>query len=458
MKKAIAMILMLCLVQAALCAGAFADGGYQIKAVDPDGNPVQGVMVQFCSDDQCLMGKTGEDGIAAFDMPAGSYTVHLLKVPAGYEKDSTEYPVPETPDTVVLTVHPEGIPVKTSAAANDGAKPGAAEPEVIDAPQLGLHYETPEALQNLKGQIYLDAMFIDDGLLNLPVNYLAVSKADMDAYKALRQKAVEAYSSGGEIPVDPDHPSWLSGYEDAPLYDFYVINGNRGEKELRELLNEAYGFEDADFCCFEEIGTDGDSHMFLTQYSGIEASEETLKSVIGEEFFAEYLTIFKDPSAFLSALKLSAPEWPNFKKVGDVLSFKTTDLDGNAIDSAELFSQSKITMVNCWATWCGPCKGELPELGKMAEELEAQGCQLVGLCVDATDDDVAAAAKALLSDAGAGYLNLRFTDELEKDLSLMAYPTTFFVDSEGKLLAAPFEGASPETYRTMLADCLAQLG
>jgi hypothetical protein len=40
----------------------------------------------------------------------------------------------------------------------------------------------------------------------------------------------------------------------------------------------------------------------------------------------------------------------------------------------------------------------------------------------------------------------------------MAWPTTYFVDSEGKLLAAPFEGASPETYRTMLADCLAQLG
>ena len=36
MKKTIAMILMLCLVQAALCAGAFADGGYRIKAIDPD--------------------------------------------------------------------------------------------------------------------------------------------------------------------------------------------------------------------------------------------------------------------------------------------------------------------------------------------------------------------------------------------------------------------------------------
>ena len=179
---------------------------------------------------------------------------------------------------------------------------------------------------------------------------------------------------------------------------------------------------------------------------------------MGEEFFDEYLKLFKDPSAFLSGLKLSAPEWPNTKKVGDVLTLNTTDLDGNAVDSAELFAKAKVTMVNCWATWCGPCKGELPELGEMAKELEAQGCQLVGLCIDAMDDDVAAEARSILNDAGAAYLNLRFTDELEKDLSLMAYPTTFFVDSEGKLLAAPFEGADPDTYRDMLADCLAQLG
>ena len=457
MKKTLAMILMLCMMLTMLSARAFADGGYQIQVVDEAGIPVEGVMVQFCTDSQCMMGKTDTDGIAAFDEPAGTYTIHLLKVPAGYAKDSTEYEAPETPDLVVLTIHPEGTPVQAVAAANSGEK-AAPESHVIDAPMLGLHFEAPEALRNLKGQIKLDASFIDEGLLNIPVNYFAVSKADNDAYKAFYQQAVEAVNSGKDIPSDPDHPSWLSGYEDAPLYDFYVINGNRGEKELREMLNAAYGFEDADFCLFKEIGSDGENHMFLTQFDGIDKAADEIKDAMGEEFFDEYLKLFKDPSAFLSGLKLSAPEWPNTKKVGDVLTLNTTDLDGNAIDSAELFAKAKVTMVNCWATWCGPCKGELPELGEMAKELEAQGCQLVGLCIDAMDDDVAAEARSILNDAGAAYLNLRFTDELEKDLSLMAYPTTFFVDSEGKLLAAPFEGADPDTYRAMLADCLAQLG
>lgn len=448
MKKAIAMILMLCLMQAALCVGASADGGYQIKTVDPDGNPVQGVMVQFCSDDQCLMGKTGEDGIAAFDMPAGSYTVHLLKVPAGYEKDTTEYPVPAAPDLVVLTVRPEG------AAATESE---AAEAEVIDVPQLGLHFEMPEALRNLKGQISLDYDFADEGLLIIPVSYLAVSKADNDAYNAYYKKAIEAYTNGKEPDADPDHPSWLSGYDDSPLYNIYVINGGRGEKELLELLQKNYGLGEETLTALTEIGSDGDCRFFYSQYSGEIASLDEYKPMIGE-FYDEFETLLKDPAPYLSGLKLSAPEWPKVKKVGETLSFKTSDLEGNTVDSAELFSKAKVTMVNCWATWCGPCKGELPELGEMAKELEAQGCQLVGLCTDAMDDETVATAKQLLSDANAAYLNLRCTDEITDDLSLMAWPTTYFVDSEGKLLAAPFEGASPETYRTMLADCLAQLG
>lgn len=94
-----------------------------------------------------------------------------------------------------------------------------------------------------------------------------------------------------------------------------------------------------------------------------------------------------------------------------MFAFKTTDLDGNAVDSAEFFSKAKVTMVYCWGTWCNPCKAELPELGKMAKELEEQGCQLVGLCTDAFDDAVAATAKQLLSDADASCLNLRCTSQ-----------------------------------------------
>lgn len=77
---------------------------YRIICVDEDGNPVQGATIQFCSDIQCMMGKTDADGVAEFDEAPGSYIVHLLKVPEGFAKDSTEYEAPAVPGDLTIVV------------------------------------------------------------------------------------------------------------------------------------------------------------------------------------------------------------------------------------------------------------------------------------------------------------------------------------------------------------------
>ena len=73
-----------------------AETAYTVIVLDEAGDPVEGAAVQFCSDEQCLFEKTGADGKVSFAEPEGKYTVHMLKVPEGFEKDSTEYEVPET--------------------------------------------------------------------------------------------------------------------------------------------------------------------------------------------------------------------------------------------------------------------------------------------------------------------------------------------------------------------------
>ena len=77
---------------------------YRIICVDEDGNPVQGATIQFCSDTQCMMGKTDADGVAVFEEAPGHYTVHLLKVPAGFAKDTTEYEAPSAPGDLTIVV------------------------------------------------------------------------------------------------------------------------------------------------------------------------------------------------------------------------------------------------------------------------------------------------------------------------------------------------------------------
>ena len=77
-------------------------GKYEVLVSDMEGNPVPGVMIQFCSDTECVLGQTGEDGIALFEKEAGEYTVHVLKAPEGYDADDTEYSATSEPG--ILTI------------------------------------------------------------------------------------------------------------------------------------------------------------------------------------------------------------------------------------------------------------------------------------------------------------------------------------------------------------------
>ena len=117
MKKIITFALILCMSIAMLaaCGGSGSDSGssipenpgdvYRVVVNDESGAAVQGVMVQFCSDQMCLMGETDANGIAAFeDQPEGSYTVHVYSVPDGFAEDETEYAVPATYGDVSITL------------------------------------------------------------------------------------------------------------------------------------------------------------------------------------------------------------------------------------------------------------------------------------------------------------------------------------------------------------------
>ncbi len=102
--KAIALCLLLALAVIALAGCGRKAANYEVLVNDTAGRPVAGVTVQFCSDTECLVGKTDEKGIAVFEKEAGSYTVHVLKAPEGYAPDDTEYAAPEKPGRVTIVL------------------------------------------------------------------------------------------------------------------------------------------------------------------------------------------------------------------------------------------------------------------------------------------------------------------------------------------------------------------
>ena len=78
---------------------------YRVIVQDESETGVKGARIQFCSDITCNMAETDENGIATFEgFDEGSYTIHVLTVPEGFEKDTAEYEAPDTYGDVTITL------------------------------------------------------------------------------------------------------------------------------------------------------------------------------------------------------------------------------------------------------------------------------------------------------------------------------------------------------------------
>ena len=182
---------------------------------------------------------------------------------------------------------------------------------------------------------------------------------------------------------------------------------------------------------------------------------EDLAAAMTEEFYAEFSSAMDNAEDLVPYINVKIPWQSESVDEGTKLSFETTDLDGNPVTSEELFADHKVTMINLWATWCGPCVNELAELEELNKEFAEKGCQIIGICTDAKAGGKAVdTAKSILAEKGVTYTNLMATDEILSAFSLMAYPTSYFVDSEGRILTEPVVGADFAQYKATMEKAL----
>ncbi|MFR4977807.1 MAG: TlpA family protein disulfide reductase [Butyricicoccus sp.] len=123
------------------------------------------------------------------------------------------------------------------------------------------------------------------------------------------------------------------------------------------------------------------------------------------------------------------------------LEFTAKDFDGNEIDHS-IFANTKLTMMNVWATFCSPCVTEMPELGELAA-VGGTDYQIIGVCADLDNTaEMLQEAKDIVAETGANYVHLQPSESLLPVLTATsAVPVTFFFDSEGKLVGQGVMGA-----------------
>jgi thiol-disulfide isomerase/thioredoxin len=113
-----------------------------------------------------------------------------------------------------------------------------------------------------------------------------------------------------------------------------------------------------------------------------------------------------------------------------VPEIEVQDLKGN--ETSFSLANGKILILNVWATWCGPCRHEMPSLDRLSRRLDNNNFLVVGLSVD-TDDHV---VREFLIERKVSFSNymdpaMKVTNQV---FGIRAFPSTFVFSPDGRLL------------------------
>lgn len=130
--------------------------------------------------------------------------------------------------------------------------------------------------------------------------------------------------------------------------------------------------------------------------------------------------------------------------------FDLPDLEGNKVELSSM--KGKVLILDFWATWCPPCKEEVPHLVRLQSKYRDQGLQIVGLSLDAGGASV---VKPFAEEHDVNYTMLIATDETAKAYGGVAMiPTTFVVDRSGVVVKRFIGYTAPEAFEEAILPLL----
>jgi len=110
--------------------------------------------------------------------------------------------------------------------------------------------------------------------------------------------------------------------------------------------------------------------------------------------------------------------------------FTLTTLEGQPVKLSDY--RGKAVLLNFWATWCGPCKVEMPWFVDLQRQYGSQGLQIIGVAMDDSGKD---AIDKFAKEMGVNYLILQGKEAVGDAYGgVLGLPTTFFIDRNGRII------------------------
>ncbi|MFP5501938.1 MAG: TlpA disulfide reductase family protein [Candidatus Sericytochromatia bacterium] len=156
--------------------------------------------------------------------------------------------------------------------------------------------------------------------------------------------------------------------------------------------------------------------------------------VLGVALLAGGLTMVQNQSA--EATKPANTKMPTLGKAAD---FNLTSIEGKKFSLADF--KGKVVILDFWATWCPPCREEIPDFIALQKQYRSQGLEIVGVSVDREGPSV---VKKFGEEYGINYTSLMADDKVTAAYGgIRGLPTTFVIDRQGNIIKK-YVGAQPK--------------
>lgn len=207
-----------------------------------------------------------------------------------------------------------------------------------------------------------------------------------------------------------------------------------------------------------ESGTP-DNTKYLSLMSDLRKSlytyvDKNIDNRVGEFFLVEASGLL-DATQFTELLDKTRKEFSNKKEIkqlknkllaktpsiGDqYLDISMNNPEGQEISLSDYVGKNKVVLIDFWASWCGPCRKEMPTVVEAYEKYKSKGFEIVGISLDESQLSWEKSIKAMnmtwpqMSDLGG------WNSEAAQLYKVTSIPATFLVDQDGKVIAKNLRG------------------
>ena len=286
-----------------------------------------------------------------------------------------------------------------------------------------------------------DLSFTMTGNTELPLFGAVVVDGQRIAYAALEGEDID-------MTYDPDKTDIivtgsytnenLDKYDDEILAVYGELNGVETEEQAEEVIGRM---------------------KKIMENAVAENSDRLLGAVMLYNYYAQ----FAEPDEIARMIDTLAPDMQKNKgveqlkklcanarngEIGATLAdVRLTATDGREIAVSEIIAEGKWVLVDFWATWCGPCRGEIPYLVEAYKKYADKGFEIYGITLDRPGSEQQ--WKKFVEDNGMTYVNVwGYTGNscpAAELYNVRSIPTNFLFSPEGVLVARDLRGEDIET-------------